>query len=99
MLLSGWLQETLRFYPTVPSTDRVAPRDMYVGGHFIPKGTIFWINFYAMSHLASVYEDPEVFRPVSDILSYTVTAYMCVCGVGSLQQLSAYGVVLHMGCR
>ena len=72
---------------------------MHVGGYFIPKGTIFWISFYAMSHLASVYEDPEDFRPVSDALSCTVTAYMCGYGVGSLQHFFAYGVVLHMACR
>ena len=87
--LNGCLQETLRLYPSAPSTDRVAPRDMHVGGYFIPKGTIFWISFYTIQHLESIHDDPEAFRPVSHPLSYNVTAcwysssgsilYHCIC--------------------
>lgn len=92
-LLNVCLQETLRLYPSAPSTDRVAPQDMHVGGYFIPKGTVLWISFYTIQHLDSVHDDPEVFRPVSNAGSHNVTAcmpsssgcilYHCICsGVG-----------------
>ena len=59
------LQEALRLYPVAPSTDRVAQQDMYVGGHFIPKGTSLWILLYAIQHSSEHWDDPEVFNPVS----------------------------------
>lgn len=57
------IKEALRLYPAVPAVDRIAPRDMHVGGYFIPKGTLFWIHMYAMQRLASVHADPDAFRP------------------------------------
>ena len=71
------MQEALRLYPAVPAVDRIAPRDMHVGGYFIPKGTIFWIHMYAMQRLASVHEDPDAFRPVSAAVTCVLTAYLC----------------------
>lgn len=54
-------------YPAGPSTDRLAHRDMQVGGYFIPKGTIFWISLYTMQNLASIHDDPAAFKPVSTV--------------------------------
>lgn len=59
------VQEALRLYPVAPSTDRVAQRDMYIGGHFIPKGTSLWILIYAIQHSSEHWDDPEAFNPVS----------------------------------
>ena len=58
-------QEALRLYPAAPASDRVASRDMQVGGYFIPKGTVFWLSLYAMQTLGSVHDDPTAFKPVS----------------------------------
>jgi cytochrome P450 len=69
------MQETLRMYPAGPSTDRLAHRDMQVGGYFIPKGTIFWISLYTMQNLPSIHDDPAAFKPVS-----TVTCH-CSCNL------------------
>ncbi|KAJ8109601.1 hypothetical protein ONZ43_g6090 [Nemania bipapillata] len=38
-VLNGIINETLRLYPTVPVTTRIAAQDTYLGGHIIPKGT------------------------------------------------------------
>jgi len=61
------MQETLRMYPAGPSTDRLAHRDMQVGGYFIPKGAIFWISLYTMQNLPSIHDDPAAFKPVSTV--------------------------------
>ena len=37
---------------------------MYVGGYFVPKGTVFWISLYAMQTLSSLYDEPIAFKPV-----------------------------------
>ncbi|DBA75716.1 TPA: hypothetical protein ACH3X1_010136 [Trebouxia sp. C0004] len=61
--LNAVIKETLRMYPAGPSTDRLAHRDMQVGGYFIPKGTIFWISLYTMQNLPSIHDDPAAFKP------------------------------------
>ncbi|KAI9151267.1 Cytochrome P450 monooxygenase PC-21 [Paramyrothecium foliicola] len=47
-VLNGVINETLRLYPTVPVTTRIAVKDTSLGGHMIPKGTNLlvspWLN-------------------------------------------------------
>ncbi|KAK8115464.1 hypothetical protein PG984_011966 [Apiospora sp. TS-2023a] len=38
-ILNGVINETLRLYPTVPVTTRIAVKDTTLGGHLIPEGT------------------------------------------------------------
>ena len=37
--LNAVCNETLRLFPTIPMTSRVANRDTSICGHFVPKGT------------------------------------------------------------
>ncbi|KAE8384989.1 cytochrome P450 [Aspergillus alliaceus] len=52
--------ETLRFYPSVPSTIREALHDTTVAGHRIPKGTHFTIS------PAVINVDPDLWGPDAD---------------------------------
>lgn len=67
-------------YPAGPSTDRLAQSDMHVGGYFIPKGTIFWISLYSMQNMASIHNDPTIFKPVSivDVCHILCHTYVAV---------------------
>ena len=66
-------------YPAAPSTDRLAPKDMQVGGFFIPKGTIFWINLFALQNLPSIHDDPTAFKPVLLSLQLMHLTALCTC--------------------
>jgi len=45
--LNPFCNEILRLYPSVPITVRVAAKDTSLFGHFIPKGTTFFISPWA----------------------------------------------------
>lgn len=48
-LLSAVCNETLRLYPTVPVTTRVAVVDTSIGDTIVPKGTTIWISPWAIN--------------------------------------------------
>ncbi|KAG6037962.1 hypothetical protein E4U41_004624 [Claviceps citrina] len=48
-ILNGVLSETLRLYPPVPVTTRVAARDTCLGGYMIPKGTEILMSPWAVN--------------------------------------------------
>lgn len=57
------IDETLRMYPPVQRTDRVASCDYTYEGIKINKGQIVTIPIYALHHDASIYPNPDEFRP------------------------------------
>ncbi|KAF2745932.1 cytochrome P450 [Sporormia fimetaria CBS 119925] len=62
--LNAICNETLRLYPTIPGTSRVAVRDTSINGQFIPKGTLTFIVPWATNRDPKFWgEDAEVFRP------------------------------------
>ncbi|KAI1155446.1 cytochrome P450 [Nemania diffusa] len=58
--LNGLMNETLRLYPTVPMTMRVAIRDTSLGGQVIPKGVAVVIPVWQMNR------SPELWGPGAD---------------------------------
>ncbi|KAI8934943.1 hypothetical protein NX059_008610 [Plenodomus lindquistii] len=62
--LNGVCNEVLRLFPTVPSTSRVSVRDTSVGGHFIPKNTMFFVVPWAINRNPKLWgPDAEHFVP------------------------------------
>ena len=61
--LSAVCAETLRFYPTVPVTARVAIRDTQILGQKIPKGTEVFICPWAINRHPELWKDPDEFQP------------------------------------
>lgn len=61
--LSAVCSETLRFYPTVPVTARVAVRDTEILGQRIPKGTELLISPWAINRHPDLWEEPDKFKP------------------------------------
>jgi cytochrome P450 len=57
------LKEALRLYPPVPILSRVAARDVDLGSHHFPKGTIFIIPIYAIHRHKQLWDDPDAFDP------------------------------------
>jgi len=58
--LNAVCNETLRMFPTIPSTVRMAVRDTSINGQFIPKGTLFFIVPWATNR------DPHLWGPDSE---------------------------------
>ncbi|KAF2281388.1 cytochrome P450 [Westerdykella ornata] len=58
--LNAICNETLRLYPTIPSTARVAIRDTTINGQFVPKGTLCFIVPWATNR------DPKLWGPDSE---------------------------------
>lgn len=59
------VQEAMRMYPvTCDGTNRIATRDVRLGGHFIPKGTMVWLPFSAMFNSPHNFEQPDRYMPV-----------------------------------
>lgn len=54
-LLNGILNETLRLYPTVPVTTRVAARDTTLGQQPIPKGTNILLSPWLINRSAALW--------------------------------------------
>ncbi|KAF2800716.1 cytochrome P450 3A4 [Melanomma pulvis-pyrius CBS 109.77] len=62
--LNAVCNETLRIYPTIPVTSRVALRDTSINGQFVPKGTITFIVPIATNRLPQLWgDDAEEFKP------------------------------------
>jgi cytochrome P450 len=62
--LNAVCNETLRLYPTIPSTARVAIRDTSISGQFVPKGTFSFIVPWATNRDPELWgSDSEQFRP------------------------------------
>ncbi|KAL5198508.1 hypothetical protein ABZP36_002020 [Zizania latifolia] len=59
------VKETLRMHPPGPllSWARLAVHGARVGGHLVPAGTTAMVNMWAIAHDASIWPQPEVFRP------------------------------------
>ncbi|KAI8369592.1 cytochrome P450 [Radiomyces spectabilis] len=63
-LLNNVCKETMRLIPPVPTTSRMATKDMVLGAHVIPKGTFLVISPMVTHHLKSIWgEDAYEFRP------------------------------------
>ncbi|KAF3397772.1 Cytochrome P450 94A1 [Penicillium rolfsii] len=63
-LLHGVCEETMRLYPMIPSTLRVATRETTVQGEHIPKGTHVLLDFYALNRDKDIWgEDSDAFIP------------------------------------
>lgn len=56
-LLNAVCLETLRLYPTVPVTLRVANKDTFIGSQFVPRGTRAYIVPWAMNRSAKYWGD------------------------------------------
>lgn len=62
--LNGVCNEVLRLFPTIPLTSRVSIRDTTVGGHPIPKNTMFFVVPWAVNRNPKLWgPDAEAFVP------------------------------------
>lgn len=57
------VQETLRFYPTVPGVGRVCPSGDRWDEVELPPGATLFVFFYGLHHREDLWRDPERFRP------------------------------------
>src|SRR5262249_54926408 len=57
------LKESMRLYPPIYAVSRRATRDVEVEDFRIRRGTILFVNIYAMHRDARLYPDPERFEP------------------------------------
>lgn len=57
------LKESMRLYPPAYLVGRQAIRDVALGPHTIPKGTIVMVNIYMMHRRPDVFPNPERFDP------------------------------------
>jgi cytochrome P450 len=56
-------KETLRYYPVAPSIPRQALRDVTLGGHHIPAGTVVGVVLSAALRDPSCSTEPDRFDP------------------------------------
>lgn len=66
--LRACIDEALRISPPVGATlwrQQVSTdeKPLIIDGHFIPRGTVFGVNVYALSHNASIFPEPFQYRP------------------------------------
>ncbi|ORZ00645.1 cytochrome P450 [Syncephalastrum racemosum] len=58
------IKESLRLRPPVPmGVSRVAQEDCDIDGVFLPKGTLFQLDYWEIQHSPQVWKDPKAFRP------------------------------------
>ncbi|KAF4119939.1 Cytochrome P450 [Geosmithia morbida] len=63
-LLNGVISETLRLFPTVPTTMREATADTHIGGQLIPKGAIIVVSMWLMNRSQHIWgPDSTEFKP------------------------------------
>lgn len=55
--------ESMRLYPPIWLFTRVASKDVVLGDYAIAKGTVTIVSSYVIHRMASVWDEPEVFRP------------------------------------
>ncbi|KAI3684958.1 hypothetical protein L6452_34188 [Arctium lappa] len=62
--LKAVIKETFRLYPAVPLLLPHESRDRCIlGGYEIPKGTLVYVNEWALGRDPKCWENPEVFKP------------------------------------
>ena len=61
--LDAVVKESLRLYPTGPFGFRVAQQPLTLGGWDLPGGTILVFSPWVTHRIASVFPEPEAFRP------------------------------------
>lgn len=62
--LNAVCNETLRLFPTIPISARIAVRDTSINGYFIPKGTLSFVVPWATNRDPKLWgDDSEKFRP------------------------------------
>ena len=57
------IDETLRLFPAVARTDRVASNDYEFEGIKMKKGQVVGVPIYALHHDPDIYPNPEEFQP------------------------------------
>ncbi len=57
------IKEAMRLYPPAYILGRQAHREVTIGGHSFPRGTIVMVNVFGMHHRADYFADPERFMP------------------------------------
>lgn len=63
-LLQAFIYEILRYRTIIPiNLLRMSTRDVKVGNYLIPKGCPVLMNFYAVDHDPSLWEEPDKFYP------------------------------------
>lgn len=76
-----WLpdQEAMRVRPVASTgTTRYTKRDMRLGGHLVPKGTLLDVPFDAVHHFPGNWADPDAFTPVR-IFHHKLPLHSCAC--------------------
>lgn len=58
-------QESMRMLPVLSGTNRMSDKDIMLGGYLIPRNTMIWCNLNATMSNPAIWENPEVFLPVS----------------------------------
>ncbi|KAK9916733.1 hypothetical protein WJX75_006344 [Coccomyxa subellipsoidea] len=61
--LEACLREGMRIFPPVPTLTREAERDMDLGGHKVPKGTMLGVAVYSMHNSPAYWQEPEKYLP------------------------------------
>ncbi|HEY3802710.1 MAG TPA: cytochrome P450 [Kofleriaceae bacterium] len=57
------VEETMRMHPPAYMTGRETSRELTIGGHVMPKGTVIAVNIRGIHRRADYYPDPDAFRP------------------------------------
>lgn len=61
--LDLYIKECQRLYTIVPLTGRQVHTDTKIGNYLCPKGSVLWINNYAMANDEEYFENPHEFNP------------------------------------